>query len=133
MNAEYELFREEYLKADLTGVMSDKVSFEDFLCWVKSNGKMTRGVFEACINRLSNGMWRRCYEDPPRRGVYVVAVWDEFVDSRLDVVRCGVPGWYLKSGVEMVEPKFWTPLPENLRILHLIVAEDNGTLRRGKL
>jgi hypothetical protein len=53
MNFEYKSLKEEYLKADLTGVMSEEISLKDFLCWVESNGKMTRSVFDACLNRLT--------------------------------------------------------------------------------
>lgn len=53
MNFEYESLKEEYLKTDLTGIMSEEISLNDFLCWVESNGKMTRSVFDACLNRIT--------------------------------------------------------------------------------
>jgi len=54
MNFEYTSLKEEYLKSDLTGIMSENISLNDFLCWVESNGKMTKSVFNACLNRITS-------------------------------------------------------------------------------
>jgi hypothetical protein len=63
-----------------------------------------------------SGMYR-CDTDPPSRGVYVLAYWcgrgydKETMSAR--VARRGVPLWYDRNGVELVEPDFWMPLPED--------------------
>jgi hypothetical protein len=70
------------------------------------------GSIVSVRNRL-----RRCYDDPPTAGVYVLAFWsaiggaEEGMSAR--VARRGVPAWYARSGVELVPPDFWMPLPED--------------------
>lgn len=59
-------FEEECLKAELTGILSEEVSLNDFLCWAESNDKMTRSVFDACLNRVTidarTGLGQKLYE-----------------------------------------------------------------------
>ena len=57
------------------------------------------------------GAWRRCCDELPQTGVYVVAVWVVFGQTTAHVARRGVPAWYVKSGTEMICPTFWMPLP----------------------
>ena len=60
---------------------------------------------------------RRCHDDPPLHGVYVLAFWsarggaEEGVSAR--VARRGFPLWYARNGVELVSPDFWIPIPED--------------------
>jgi len=73
-------------------------------------------VSAGSIASRRNGL-RRCHEDPPLHGVYVLAFWcargedKETMSAR--VARRGVPAWYARSGVELVPPDFWMPLSDD--------------------
>ena len=56
--------------------------------------------------------WRRCCDELPQVGVYVVAVWHVFGKTSAHVARRGTPAWYSDKGVEMICPVFWSPLPD---------------------
>jgi hypothetical protein len=60
---------------------------------------------------------RRCHDDPPLHGVYVLAFWrargDEKETMSARVARRGLPLWYARNGVELVTPDFWMPIPED--------------------
>jgi hypothetical protein len=60
---------------------------------------------------------RCCHDDPPLHGVYVLAFWRTMVDEKdtmsARVARRGFPAWYARSGVELVPPDFWMPIPED--------------------
>ena len=60
---------------------------------------------------------RCCQDDPPLHGVYVLAFWrargDEKETMSARAARRGVPLWYARSGVELVTPDFWMPIPED--------------------
>ena len=60
---------------------------------------------------FSDSPWRRCCDELPQAGVYVVAVWNVFGKTSAHVVRRGTPAWYSDKGVEMICPSFWAPLP----------------------
>jgi hypothetical protein len=67
---------------------------------------------------------RRCHDDPPLHGVYVLAFWRARGDEKetmsarvatmsVRVASRGVPAWYARNGVELVPPDFWMPMPED--------------------
>jgi hypothetical protein len=61
---------------------------------------------------------RRCHDDPPLHGVYVLAFWravgdeTETMSARV-ASRCSCSAWVARSRVELVPPDFWMPLPED--------------------
>ena len=120
MNFEYESIKEEYLKADLTGVMSEETSLKDFLCWVESNGKMTRSVFDACLNRLTIDA---------RKGLIDPAAWRTMAMRVVDIRNKHTINakYNFETVLESCQNKsFIEYLQENKTILEAIVAETSA-------
>ncbi len=117
MNFEYKSLKEEYLKADLTGVMSEEISLKDFLCWVESNAKMTRSVFDACLNRVTIDA---------RKGLIDPAVW-RTTAMRIVSIRNkhSINEKYnFETVLESCQNKFFTEyMQENKTVLEEIIAE----------
>ena len=120
MNFEYESMKEEYLKADLTGIMSEEVSLKDFLCWVESNGKMSHNVFDACLKRVTVDA---------RKGLIDPAIWRT---SSIRIVSIRNKHsintkFYFETVLESFRNKFFIDyMQENKKELEKIIEEESG-------
>lgn len=64
------------------------------------------------VNNIQKSELIRTSERLPEIYVYVLGRWVNPITSGQEehVVMEGVPGWYLKNGIEMVPPRYWKPL-----------------------